>query len=563
MMAGLRTGNRIIGERVGTTMNEQPYLHEVLILLVALLVFVPLFQRLRFGEMLGYLAAGVVIGPSVLGLVGSAEETKALAELGVVFLLFSVGLELSPERLRLFGRRTYGLAVAQMVVTTLVLAGCAHLAGLQPTSALAVGGALALSSTAIVLQLLKERGGMTGQLGRAAIAILLVQDFAVAPMLVFVNTAGEPGGKLLGALGISAVKFIIIVTLILLAERILLRPLLRLAADTGAPEVFTGATLLLVLGTGWATDQAGLSMALGAFLAGIMVADTEFRHQVHADIQPFRGLLLGLFFITVGLTLDVGYAGERAGTVALIVVGLIAIKAALVAGLAALFGVPRGRALWLGGFLSQGSEFAFVLLALAAHQGLIVAEHAQLLTVAVGVSMAVTPIGALIARRMLSSREREAPSLLGNLEQERSEISGHVVIAGFGQVGMAVARFLAGERIPVLILDLSTRRVTASRARGLPVFYGNATRIDVLRAAHLDRAHALVVAMPESATAEQVTTVARQSFRDLRIFTRVHDEDWVRKVQMAGADAVVLDGLTTALDLAERVMLFYRPEGTE
>jgi CPA2 family monovalent cation:H+ antiporter-2 len=153
--------------------------------------------------------------------------------------------------------------------------------------------------------------------------------------------------------------------------------------------------------------------------------------------------------------------------------------------------------------------------------------------------------------------------LLGNLEQERSEISGHVVIAGFGQVGMAVARYLAGERIPVLILDLSTRRVTASRARGLPVFYGNATRIDVLRATHLDRAHALVVAMPESATAEQVTTVARQSFRDLRIFTRVHDEDWVRKVQMAGADAVVLDGLTTALDLAERVMLFYRPEGTE
>jgi CPA2 family monovalent cation:H+ antiporter-2 len=562
-MAGLRTGNRIIGERVGTTMNEHPYLQEVLILLVALLVFVPLFQRLRFGEMLGYLTAGVVIGPSVLGLVGNAEETKALAELGVVLLLFSVGLELSPERLRLFGRRTYGLAVAQMVVTTLVLAGCAHLAGLEPTSALAVGGALALSSTAIVLQLLKERGGMTGQLGRAAIAILLVQDFAVAPMLVFVNTAGEPGGKLLGARGISAVKFIIIVTLILLAERILLRPLLRLAADTGAPEVFTGATLLLVLGTGWATDQAGLSMALGAFLAGIMVADTEFRHQVHADIQPFRGLLLGLFFITVGLTLDVGYAGERAGTVALIVVGLIAIKAALVAGLAALFGVPRDRALWLGGFLSQGSEFAFVLLALAAHQGLIVAEHAQLLTVAVGVSMAVTPIGALIARRMLSSREREAPSLLGNLEQERSEISGHVVIAGFGQVGMAVARFLAGERIPVLILDLSTRRVTASRARGLPVFYGNATRIDVLRAAHLDRAHALVVAMPESATAEQVTTVARQSFRDLRIFTRVHDEDWVRKVQMAGADAVVLDGLTTALDLAERVMLFYRPEGTE
>lgn len=544
-------------------MNEHPYLHEVLILLVALLVFVPLFQRLRIGAMLGYLTAGVVIGPSVLGLVGSAEETKALAELGVVLLLFSVGLELSPERLRLFGRRTYGLAIAQVVVTTLVFAGCGRLAGLGATSALAVGGALSLSSTAVVLELLRERGGMTGQLGRAVIAVLLVQDFAVAPMLVFVNTAGESGDKLVGALGISAVKFIITVTLLLLAERVILRPLLRLAAGAGAPEVFTGATLLLVLGAGWATEQAGLSMALGAFLAGIMVADTEFRHQVHADIQPFRGLLLGLFFITVGMTLDIGYAGERAGTVALIVVGLIAIKAVLLAGLAALFGVPRDRALALGGYLSQGSEFAFVLLALAALQGLIVTEHAQLLTVAVGISMAVTPIGALIIRRMLSSREREAPSLLGNLEQERSEITGHVVIAGFGQVGMAVARFLAGEHVPLLILDLSTRRVTASRARGLPVFYGNAARIDVLRAAHLDRAHALVIAMPESATAEQVTVVARQSFPDLRIFTRVHDEEWVRNVQKAGADAVVLDGLTTALDLAERVMLFYGPETGE
>ncbi len=544
-------------------MNEHPFLHEVLILLVALLVFVPLFQRLRFGAMLGYLTAGVVIGPSALGLVGSADETKALAELGVVLLLFTVGLEISFERLRLFGRRTYGLAIAQLVVTTLVFAGCARLAGLEATSALVVGGALALSSTAVVLQLLRERGRMTGQLGRAAIAVLLVQDFAVAPMLVFVNTAGESGHKLFGALGISAVKFFIAVTLLLLAERVALRPLLRLAAGTGAPEVFTGATLLLVLGAGWATDQAGLSMALGAFLAGIMVADTEFRHQVHADIQPFRGLLLGLFFITVGMTLDIGYAGEQAGTVALIVVGLVAIKAILLTGLAALFGVPRDRALSLGGYLSQGSEFAFVLLALAAHKGLIVTEHAQLLTVAIGISMAVTPIGALIARKMLSTREREAPSLLGNLEHERSEISGHVVIVGFGQVGMAVARYLAGEHIPVLILDLSTRRVTASRARGLPVFYGNATRIDVLRAAHLDRAHALVVAMPESATAEQVTTVARQSFEDLRIFTRVRDEEWVLKVKKAGANAVALDGLTTALDLAEWVMLFYRPEDTE
>ncbi|MGF1639813.1 MAG: cation:proton antiporter [Rhodospirillales bacterium] len=544
-------------------MPEHAYLQEVLILLAALLVFVPLFQRLRFGSMLGYLAAGVVIGPSGLGLVNRDEETTALAELGVVLLLFSIGLELSVERLRLFGRRSYALAIAQVVVTSAVLAGCAWLAGLSPTGTLVVGGALALSSTAVVLELLKERGEMAGQLGRTAIAILLVQDLAVAPMLIFIDTAGQSSERLVGALGIAAFKFIVIITLILLTERIVLRPLLKLAAGSGAPEVFTGATLLLVLGTGWATEYAGLSMALGAFLAGIMVADTEFRHQIRADIEPFRGLLLGLFFITIGMGLDIGYALQRTEILLLIVVGLLVIKTVLIASLAALFGAPRDRALALGGYLSQGSEFAFVLCALAAGNGLLEGEAAHVLTAAVGLSMAVTPIGALIVRRVLAARGHRAASALGNLEQERSDIKGHVVIAGFGQVGMAVARFLAGQRVPLLILDASTHRVTASRTRGLPVFYGNATRVEVLRAAHLERAHALVVAMPESATAEQVTGVARQAFPDLRIFTRVHDEEWVQKVRKAGADAVVPDSLTTALDLSERVMLFYRPEDSE
>jgi len=541
-------------------MPEHQYLHDVLVLLVALLVFVPLFQRLKMGSILAYLVAGMVIGPSTLGLVESLEGTRALAELGIVFLLFAVGLELSFERLRLFGRNVYLLALAQVVVTTLVIAAIARFVSLDMTAALIVGGALSLSSTAVVLQLLRERGQMTGQFGRSAIAVLLAQDLAVAPMLVFINTAASAERALLGPLGTAAFKLVVVIVLIIMVERIVLRPLLRLAAGTGAPEVFTGATLLMVLGTGWVTEQAGLSMALGAFLAGMMVAGTEFRHQVHADIQPFRGLLLGLFFMTVGMTLDLGFAIDHTGTMALLVAGIVAVKALVLTGLALLLGQPVPRALALGGYLSQGSEFAFVLLTLAAILGLLGNNEAQLLTVAVGVSMAVTPAGAQIVRQYFSPKDQSGRSLLGNLEAEEGEIKGHVVVAGFGQVGKAVARHLVGERVPVLILDLNAPLVTASRARGLRVFYGNATRVDVLRAAQLDRAHALVVAVPDATTAEQVTAVARQSFKDVRIYVRVPDEDWAQHLKVLGADAVVLDGLTTALELAERVMLVYDPD---
>lgn len=542
-------------------MLEHQYLHDVLVLLVALLVFVPLFQRLKMGSVLAYLVAGMVIGPYSLGLVESLEGTQALAELGIVFLLFAVGLELSFERLRLFGRKIYMLAIGQVIVTTLVIAGIARLVSLNATEALVVGGALALSSTAVVFQLLRERGQMTGQLGRNAIAVLLVQDLAVAPMLVFINTAAMADRALFGPLGVAAFKFIVVIILIVMVERIVLKPLLRLAAGTGASEVFTGATLLLVLGTGWATGQAGLSMALGAFLAGMMVAGTEFRHQVSADIQPFRGLLLGLFFMTVGMTLDLRLAIDQAGTLALLVCALVAVKAAVIIVLALILGQPVSRALALGGYLSQGSEFAFVLLTLAASLALLANEYAQLLTVAIGVSMVITPVGAQIARQLGSSEARSARSLLGNLQAEEGEISGHVVVAGFGQVGKAVARHLVGEHVRVLILDLNAPRVTASRARGLRVFYGNATRVDVLRAAHLDRAHALVVAVPEAATAEQVTAVARQSFKNVHIYTRVPDEAWGQHLRVVGADAVVVEGLTTALELAERVMLVYEPGG--
>ncbi len=539
--------------------EHHDYMRDVLILLIALLALVPLFVRLRLGNVLGYLTIGIIVGPLGLGLISGGESTGALGELGVVFLLFSIGLEINVERLRLFGLRTYGMALLQIPVTAVPIAVLAHLTGLSVAGSLLVGGALAVSSTAIVIQLLSERGQMTGQVGRAAIAILLMQDLAVAPMIVLVTAYGAAEQSLGAALGLASIKFVIFVLLIAVGQRLALRPLLRLAASAGEPEVFTAAALLLVLGIGWLSQTVGLSMALGAFVAGLLVADTEFRHQVSADIEPVRGLLLGLFFVSVGMGLDLRFAAAHLPTIAAVVAVAMAVKASAMFIVAKAFRVSSPRALGLAGLLAQGSEFAFVLLPLGIANGMLDRTTAQVITVAVGLTMAIMPIGALAVDLIAPWFLRGRPSL-GDIESESGELKGHVVIAGFGQVGMAVARFLVGEQVPILVLDLSQQRVAESRRRGLPVFYGNATRKDVLRASRLDRAQVLVVVVPDPKTAEQITTIARQSFRHLRIFVRARDESWVAKLRAAGADAIVLDGLTTALDLVERVMIFHAPE---
>ena len=539
--------------------TEELFLKDVLVLLLAVLIFVPLFQRIHISTVLAYLAAGIVIGPFGFGLISNIEAAEGLGEFGVVFLLFAIGLELKFERFRLFGARVFGLGIAQVVVTALVLGSVAWLLGLPRTVAAVVGAALALSSTAVVLQLLAERAPMTGPLGRLVLPILLVQDIMVGPLLVFTSVAARGDGGLGAALGLAALKSLLVIALILAIQRTALRRLLRLAASTNAPEVFTGLTLLLVIGAGSMTEMAGLSMALGAFLAGLMVADTEFRHQIDADIQPFRGLLLGLFFMTVGMSLDLALAWDRAALIALLVAGLMAIKTGILAGLALGFGIPSERVLPLGAILSQGSEFAFVILSLAVGLGVVAHEHAQLLTVVVGASMAVTAAGSTLANLLLRSRLQAPRSALGRLDEEGGELVGHVVVAGFGQVGKAVARHLYAQHVPIIVLDLHPKQVVASRTRRLPVFYGDATRLDVLRAARLDRAAALVVALPNPDVAEQVTALARRTFPHLLIFVRVPDTDWVRRLQKAGANAVAIEGLTTALELAERVILVYQP----
>lgn len=533
---------------------------QTIVVLLAFIAFAALFARLQLGTVLGFLIGGAVIGPSGLGVIRDLEPVHLLAELGVVFLLFSLGLELKLERLRLFGMRVYGLAIAQLLVTGAVIALMASLAGLSPEASIIVGGALSLSSTAVVLQVLRELGRTLTQLGRVTIAILLVQDIAVGPLLVLIKALGQAGGSLALGLLIAFGKAVLVVLVVAVVARFLIRPVLSFIAALAADEVFAAAALLIVLASGFATEQAGLSLELGAFVAGLMVADTEFRHQIAADLGPIRGLLLGFFFMSVGMAVDVGIAIQHLGAIALIVVGLLLLKGLLLTGLARACGFPGRLSVELGAILAQGSEFAFVLLALAASTGLLAEPPLQVLAVAVALTMAVTPVAASLGRGFLNRTEGQAIASLTDLDADTEAVRNHVVIVGFGQVGMAVTRHLVGLRIPVLALDFDPKRVRASQAHGLPVYFGNAARADVLRAAHVGRARLVVVALPSATGGERVVALLHVLYPHLRLLARVPDSASVARLRAAGANAVVVDGLTTARDLAERAVLLYEPE---
>jgi monovalent cation:H+ antiporter-2, CPA2 family len=531
---------------------------ETLIVLVVFVAFAVLFQRLRLGTVLGFLIGGIAAGPSGLALIHELEPVQLLGELGVVFLLFSLGLELKLERFRLFSARVYLLACIQVLLTGAAIGGIAGWLGLAPEQALIVGGALALSSTVVVLQVLADLGRTLTQLGRLAIAILLVQDIAVGPLLVLANVLSGGGGPIALGLFTALVKGAVVVFLVVGVSRYLLPPALDYIADFGSDEVFTAATLLIVLGASFATEQAGLSTALGAFVAGLMVADSEYRHQIAADIAPFRGVLLGLFFMTVGMAIDLEVALAQLDRVVAVALGLLLLKALLLYGLARALGHPPRLALELGCLLAQGSEFAFVVFGLALQSGVLTDVAAvQLLSVAIALTMAMTALAAAVARRQLDRLEGEARASLSDLEARTAELENHVVIAGFGQVGMALARHLVSLGIPVLVLDYDAKRVRTSQARSLPVFFGNASRADVLRAAHVGGARVMVVALPSRASGERVVRMARALYPKLRLLARVPDEASIAEIRAAGADAVVVDGLSTARDLAERVVLLY------
>jgi CPA2 family monovalent cation:H+ antiporter-2 len=535
-------------------------LDTVLLLLAASVIVVALFRRLSLPPVLGYLAVGILLGPSGAALVGDTEQVRLLAELGVVFLLFTIGLEFSLPQLMVMKWTVLGLGGAQVVITSAVFALVAALAGARWEGAVVMGGALALSSTAIVIKQLTEQVEIHTRHGRKAVGVLLFQDLAVVPLLILIPIlAGNGDGSLLGPLGVAMLKGVLVFLVMVLLGRWALRPLFHEVAAARSNELFTLAVLLVALLAAWATHLAGLSLALGAFLAGIMLGETEFRHQIEADIRPFRDVLLGLFFITVGMLLDLEVLRHAWPWVLLVVAGLMLFKTALVYALLRLGGNDGHVALRAGLILSEGGEFGFALLSLALAAGLIGSATSQIALAAIVISMALAPFlvrhNERIAQRLLRSPHA---SFGARTEREidtvARELKGHVILCGYGRTGQNVARFLEYEGVPYLALDLDPGRVQEAQAAGEPVRFGDAARREIMAAAGMARARMVVVTYDDPQAAMKVLQHTRETQPNLPVLVRTRDDASLERLQEAGATAIVPEILEASLMLASHAL---------
>ncbi len=535
-------------------MSKPHILVDVLIFLAAGTLIAPIFQRLRSSLVLGYLVAGAVIGPGVLGLVANEERTSAIAELGVVALMFTIGLEITLDRLRVMRRHLFGLGTGQLVLSALAIGAAAALAGVSPRASVILGGGLALSSTAVVLQILAERGELASRVGRVAFAVLLLQDLAVVPLLSLVPALAGPTQEIAGTVAVTLAKAAAALVGIFIVGRLVLRPFLRLFKFGATPELFTGVMLLVLFGTSFGTAQFGLSLGIGGFVAGMLLAETEYRHQVAADIQPFRGLLLGLFFMTVGMSVDLHLIGARLGAVAGLTVALLIAKAVVTALVARGQGIAWGPAINAGLLLGQGSEFTFVLLGAAAGAGLMDRALADMMVVVIALSLAATPLLAFVGRRIetrLSARDGDS---IAHIAGEFEELADHVIIGGFGRVGQSVARLLADAEIPYVAFERDAARVAAARALGLPVFYGDASRLEVLRAGGAARARAAVIILDNAGAAEAAVHAFRHNFPNVATYVRGRDNRHRRRLEAMGATKVVHETYELSLQLGNRVL---------
>ena len=527
------------------------FLEQVAIFLAAAVVVVPLARRAGMGSVLGYMLAGLIVGPWALDLVHDEREILHLAELGVVLLLFVIGLELQPRRLWAMRRAVFGLGGGQVALTALVLAGLAFALGLPLEAAVVAGLALSLSSTAFALQALAERNELTTRHGRLSFSILLFQDLAVIPILALLPLlAPASGGAGDGVLWLDMAKAVGMIALVVLGGRYLLRHVLRLVARFGTHEVFTATALLTVVGVALLMELVGLSMALGAFLAGVLLADSEYRHELEADIEPFKGLLLGLFFMAVGMTVNIGLVIETPLTVLGLAAGLMLVKMLCLIAVArvdtANWRTIRGTAV----ALSQGGEFAFVIVALGVSSALMGGRTADLLIVAVTLSMAATPL-AFRAGDWLNVRlERKVePAYERHIEEEN-----RVIIAGFGRVGQIVGRILRMRRIGFTALETSAEQVDFVRRFGNKIYYGDASRVELLRAANADKAVLFVLAIEDVERSLATARAVRKHFPHLTIFARARNRQHAYALMDLGIDRIVRDTFHSSLELADGIL---------
>ncbi len=526
-------------------------LREAVVFLTAAAIMVPLFSRFRLGAVLGYLAAGLLIGPHGLALISDTEDVLKFGEYGIVLLLFVIGMDVRPSRLWLLRRDIFGFGTLQVALSGLALTFMLlRITSLSWQSALVVGLSLALSSTALVVQYLREQGQMNSREGERIFSVLLMQDLAIVPLLLIVSAlsrapeTGEPGGW--GLLGAGAFAILVLVLL----GRFVLNPAMQLMGQVGTRDIFVIAALLTVLGASYLMANFGLSMALGAFLAGVMLADSPYRYELEVDIEPFRGLLLGLFFVAVGMTIDVSVLARNPLLVLELVLALLAVKTLLIAALGRMFGTPWSRALPMGLLLSQGGEFAFVLLAAAVAGMLIAPEAASLFTAVVTLSM-VASLLLVKLYRLLSAGPKGQLFEDGGAE---AGAPGSAILVGAGRFGRIVSRLLRDRGLEVVLIDRLPVRIKAMRAEGWIAHYGDGFRIDVLRAAGAAQARLLVVTAGGAFEPARLEAV-RAAFPNLSILVRAHDQRHYRRLMAADMDLIVVPELFhSAIELGRRAL---------
>ena len=541
----------------------------VLLYLVAAVLGVVACRLLRLPPMLGYLAVGVLIGPNALALAKDTAGVKYLAEFGVVFLMFVIGLEFNLPKLRSMRTLVFGLGLSQVLLTVLgAVAGNVMLAvgfgwlgvqwGLSWQGAVVLGAAMAMSSTAIVVKMMAERLELESEHGRRVMGVLLFQDLAVVPLLVLIPALGDSGEDMARALGLALVKATVLLTLLLVGGQRVMRWWLTLVARRKSEELFVLNLLLVTLGLAWLTEHAGLSLALGAFVAGMLIAETEFKHQVEADIRPFHDVLLGLFFITIGMKLDWRPVIDQWFLVALLGLGPVLVKAVLVAGLARAFRATPGVAIRTGLYLAQAGEFGFVLLTLGADRGLVDPQWVSPVLACMVLSMLATPFIILNSNRIvmkLSANEWLMQSVqLTSIAKKSIRTEAHVIIAGYGRSGQNLARLLDQEHIPYMALDLDPDRVRQAAAAGQSVVFGDAARLPSLMAAGLARASAVVVSYHDTPSALKILGLVREHAPTVPVIVRTIDDTDLERLRDAGATEVVPEAIEGSLMLAAQAL---------
>jgi len=522
-----------------------------LVFLLAAVIAVPLFKRFGLGAVLGYLAAGVALGPFGLKVIRDAGPVLTASEIGVVMMLFVIGLELSPARLMVMRRPVFGVGGLQVAVSGVVLGALGLAFGLGWKAALVVGLALALSSTAVSLQLLSERKAMNSPHGRLSFAILLFQDLAAIPLIAAIPLLGvaaassDPVWK-------DVLKAVAAIVAVVIGGRYLLRQLFRLAARIGVPEMLTASALLAVLGAAWAMHLAGLSMGLGAFLAGVLLADSEFRHEIESQIEPFKGLLLGLFFMAVGMSIDLNLIAAEPWRILFGTMALLAIKS----GVLFAIGLRPGKLGWrealqLGTVLALGGEFAFVVLAEAVKAHLIDAVLQNRLVAIVGLSMALTPLSMIAASRLLRRYPENAPARAFDPIPDHQP---QVILAGFGRFGQIVARMLVAQKIRFVALETDARHVDFVRRFGNVVYYGDPSRPDLLRSAGAGHARIFINAVDDPEASLRVTRVVKRLYPTLKIFARAHDRRHAWQLMDLGANAT-RETFASGLEMGRDVLI--------